>query len=217
MPSPKQAPPATATQAAEPFVFSTPYGNGSTREAGPRSSAPPPVGADSQAERQSYERGLAEGEARVRAASEKSLESSCAQMAKVLREFAAERNSYFQRVEAEVVQLALSIARKILHREAQIDPLLLTGIVRVALENLNQGTRVRLHAHPQDISFWRDYLSCADDLAAALDLLGDPALEPGSCLLETDLGSTLISLDTQLKEIEQGFLDLLERRPQVRE
>ena len=63
-------------------------------------------------------------------------------------QFAAQREGYFQRVESEVVQLALSIARKILHREAQIDPLLLAGIVRVALESLNDGTQVRLRANP---------------------------------------------------------------------
>jgi len=34
--------------------------------------------------------------------------------------------------------------------------------------------------------------------------------------LETELGSTHLSLDTQLKEIEQGFMDLLEQRPRVR-
>ena len=35
--------------------------------------------------------------------------------------------------------------------------------------------------------------------------------------LETDLGSTVISFETQLKEIEQGFMDLLGQRPRVNE
>jgi flagellar assembly protein FliH len=39
----------------------------------------------------------------------------------------------------------------------------------------------------------------------------------GCCVLETEVGSTQISLETQLKEIEQGFLDLLEHRPQVQQ
>ena len=34
--------------------------------------------------------------------------------------------------------------------------------------------------------------------------------------METEIGSTIISLETQLKEIEQGFFDLLEQRPRVR-
>jgi len=116
-------------------------------------------------------------------------------------------------VESEIVQLALSIARKILHREVQMDPLLLTGIVRVALESLNDGTQVRLRANPQEIPFWRDYFSRSTDIVPAPELMGDASLASGSCALETELGSTHISLETQLKEIEQGFLDLLEQRP----
>ena len=175
------------------------------------------AGVDTLAARQAYERGLAEGETRARASTERSLEGLRSQLAETMREFAAERAGYFHRVESEVVQLALSIARKILHREAQLDPLLLTGIVRVALDSLNQGTHVRLRANPKEIAFWRDYLAHVRDLTPAPDLIGDPALEPGSCSLETDLGTTHISLETPLKEIEQGFLDLLEHRPQVRE
>ena len=51
---------------------------------------------------------------------------------------------------------------------------------------------------------------------AAPEIVGDPGLQPGECTLETELGSTHLSLDTQLKEIEQGFMDLLEQRPRVR-
>jgi len=45
------------------------------------------------------------------------------------------------------------------------------------------------------------------------ELIGDASLEPGRCLLETELGSTDLTLETQLKEIEQGFFDLLAQRP----
>jgi flagellar biosynthesis/type III secretory pathway protein FliH len=33
-------------------------------------------------------------------------------------------------------------------------------------------------------------------------------------MLETELGSTDLTLESQLKEIEQGFFDLLAQRPQ---
>jgi flagellar assembly protein FliH len=46
------------------------------------------------------------------------------------------------------------------------------------------------------------------------ELLGDPTLGPGNCVLETELGSTDLTLESQLKEIEQGFFDLLAQRPQ---
>jgi hypothetical protein len=59
------------------------------------------------------------------------------------------------------VQLALSIARKVLHREAQVDPLLLMGIVRVALERIEGATGVTLAVHPEQVPEWRQLPGCA--------------------------------------------------------
>jgi flagellar assembly protein FliH len=129
------------------------------------------------------------------------------------RDFIRQRDSYFQRVEAEVVGLAVAIARKILHREAQIDPLLLAGVVRVGLDNIGVGTRVRLKVHPDQVQAWKAFFAQQNDSQSLPELMGDPSLGPGHCLLETELGSTDLTLESQLKEIEQGFFDLLAQRP----
>jgi flagellar assembly protein FliH len=165
----------------------------------------------------SYDKGPSDGETRARADFEKALAETRSQVSGALRQFTRERETYFSRVETEVVQLALSIARKILHRESQIDPLLLTGVVHVALEKLDASTRVRLRTNPEESRFWNEYFSHAKDIYPTAEVVGDPSLAPGNCVLETDLGETRISLETQLKEIEQGFLDLLEHRPKGRE
>jgi flagellar assembly protein FliH len=166
-------------------------------------------------EKEAYERGLLESENRLRANCEARVATCQESVRKALEAFQIEREEYFSRIEPEVVQLALAIARKILHREAQIDPLLLTGLVHVALEKLDAGTRVRLRVHPADTHFWNEFFARSGGNTAP-ELLGDPVLQHGECALETELGSTQISLETQLKEIEQGFFDLLEQRPRVR-
>jgi flagellar assembly protein FliH len=152
--------------------------------------------------------------AQGRAEFEKKLASEQQTLVQTLRDFAHERETYFQRVEAEVVGLALAIARKILHREAQVDPLLLAGVVRVGLDNIAAGTRARLRVHPDQIQAWQEFFSLQPDLPSPPELLGDATLGPGRCILETELGSTDLTLETQLKEIEQGFFDLLAQRPQ---
>jgi flagellar assembly protein FliH len=165
----------------------------------------------------SYDKGPGDSVTRARSDFEKALAETRSQVSEALRQFTRERETYFARVETEVVQLALSIARKIIHRESQIDPLLLTGVVHVALEKLDASTRVRLRTNPEEARFWNGYFSNAKDIFPVAEVLGDPSLAPGNCVLETDLGETRISLDNQLKEIEQGFLDLLEHRPKVGE
>jgi flagellar assembly protein FliH len=169
-----------------------------------------------QREKEAFDRGVKEGEARARAASEQEILTAKAAISAALEKFKVERETYFTRIEPEAVQLALAIARKILHREAQMDPLLLAGMVRVALEKVDAGTRVRLWAHPSDIPFWKEHFAQAGSVQPSPELVGDPALRRGECTLETEVGSTQISLETQLKEIEQGFFDLLDQRPRVR-
>jgi flagellar assembly protein FliH len=157
--------------------------------------------------------GRDEGLAQSSVEFEKKLAGEKQALVQTVREFSRDRDLYFQRVEAEVVGLAVAIARKILHREAQVDPLLLAGVVRVGLDNIAAGTHVRLRVHPEQIQAWQEYFGQQPDLRLFPELLGDATLGPGRCTLETELGSTDLTLESQLKEIEQGFFDLLARRP----
>lgn len=171
---------------------------------------------DEQGEAQAFEKGVRQGEALAREEYEQRLAQIRISVSGAVERFAEERNRYFERVETEVVQLALAVARKILHREAQMDPLLLTGIVHVALQELDSSARVRLRAHPSEAGFWQQYFAQQTESGAVPEVIGDAALPVGECALETEMGTTQISLDTQLKEIEQGFFDLLEQRPRAR-
>jgi flagellar assembly protein FliH len=212
---------ASGTRTAAPFQYSPAKSEGPVRATkampAPREAAASPADRPSESAPGSYEQGVTEGESRARDAYEKSLAEARSQISLALRQFTTQREQYFERVEGDVVQLALSIARKILHRESQIDPLLLTGVVRVALEGISRDTQVRLRVNPDEVRFWRDYFTHTEGIRPSPDLIGDPSLAVGHCVLETELGSTQISFETQLKEIEQGFLDLLGQRPRVAE
>jgi flagellar assembly protein FliH len=132
-----------------------------------------------------------------------------------LERFVAERKDYFSRVESDVVQLALAISAKILHREAQVDPMLVAALVRVAVEKLHDGSSVSVRVSPQKAGRWREYL--ANPLnGSTVAVVEDAHIGPDDCTLETDLGSADFSIDAQLKEVEQGFFDLLAQRPQVK-
>jgi len=168
-----------------------------------------------QHEKETFERGMLEGTNRGKTEFDKQIETSRAMVANVVQAFKTQRENYFNRVETEIVQLSLAIARKILHREVQMDPLLLAGLVHVTLQKLESGTRVRLRANPADIHYWNEYFSQPASFQPAPELIGDDSLKPGECTLEGDMGTTQISIETQLKEIEQGFFDLLEQRPRT--
>ncbi len=153
--------------------------------------------------------GLRQGEAQAQVATAQRLEQERRAISEAVDQFVQERRAYFHRVEADVVTLALAIARKLLHREAQIDPLLLSGIVRVALDQIQTGSHVSLHCSPSEQQSWQHFLSSLPESNREITLAADEAVEPGRVVLETVAGKAEISLEEKLKEIESGFLDLL--------
>jgi flagellar assembly protein FliH len=163
-----------------------------------------------------WNQGFREGQAQGRAESDSAIQQQRAGIAQALREFAQERDSYFHDVEGEVVALALAIVRKILRRESQVDPLLLSGLVRVALEKTNASKTARMRVHPSQLPLWKEYFSTQADLPLTPELEADATLETNQCHLETEFGATEVNIETQLKEIEKGLFDLLAQRPPPR-
>jgi flagellar assembly protein FliH len=118
-------------------------------------------------------------------------------------------------VEAEVIQLAMTIARKILHREAQLDPLFLRAVVRVTLDKLREETQISLRVTPPLADEWRKFLRKEGNLSQRVEVLADETMTGTSCVVEASVGTTEIGVEVHLKEIEQGFFDLLAQRPKA--
>jgi flagellar assembly protein FliH len=130
---------------------------------------------------------------------------------RVEEEFREQRTKYFASVESEIVRLALAIATRVLHREAKLDPLLLAGVVKVALEKVAKDSSVVLRVPASEVERWRDAFAANQE--SALKLVGDERLGASECVLETNVGRVELGVSAQLEEIERGFFDLLQQRP----
>lgn len=143
---------------------------------------------------------------------ERKLDLERSKIADAITGFARERSEYYSQVESELVQLALAIAGKILHREAQVDRLLLAALVKIAIENLQHRSNISVRVRPEVCAEWREYFM-SNMGESKVEVLEDSGLEPSDCVLETELGTANLSLDAQLKEVERGLFDLLAHRP----
>jgi len=153
-----------------------------------------------------------EGELRARKVFEENLAAEREQVRAAILKFQEDRKVYFRKVESEVVQLSLSIARKVLHREAQVDKGLLAGFVHVSISQLAESTAVFLRVHPSLEAEWRT-LFADSELVPKPEVVPDAAVAPDACILSTQLGTAEISIESQLKEIEVGLFDLISQRP----
>jgi flagellar assembly protein FliH len=154
-------------------------------------------------------------EQKLRQEMEQRLLAARTPVATAVKDFAQERDEYFARVEAEVVQLSLSIAAKVLHREAQVDPMLVATLVRIAVEKMREDSSVTVRVGAGRGTSWQQYFAGFPNLMR-VEVVEDAQLSNQDCILETQLGMANFGLDTQLKEVEQGFFDLLALRPAAR-
>jgi flagellar assembly protein FliH len=130
---------------------------------------------------------------------------------KACEQFSRERAKYFAGVEAEIVKLALAIAGRVLHREATLDPGLLAGVVRVALEKVAEDSAIVLRVPADSVETWRRTFAASSE--SAPEITGDERLADGECVLETSVGRVELGVRAQLEEIERGFFDLMQQRP----
>jgi flagellar assembly protein FliH len=135
------------------------------------------------------------------------LEQQKRQLAALAESFALARDRYLEAVEREVVKLALAIAARILRREALMDPLLLTGAVRVALGQLATSTAVTLRVPASELGLWTEAMMLLPNLPVKPEVVAGEGLRVGDCRIETKVGTVDLGLRAQLSEIERGFFD----------
>jgi flagellar assembly protein FliH len=161
--------------------------------------------------RKAFDAGRERGRVEAREAERESLTNARREeerrMAGLVESFAAARDHYLRAVEGEVVKLALAVAARILRREAQMDPLLLTGAIRVALGQLSQTSEVRLRVPAGDLELWREAIAHLPNLPLKPEVQASEGMRLGDCIVECNLGSVDLGVRSQLGEIERGFFD----------
>lgn len=151
--------------------------------------------------------GAARGEQMAQQARQ-SADLATERLGRTLEELAHLRRRLRSEAEHDVVRLSIAIARRILHREIEVDREALGGVVKAAIERLDLRETHRIRVNPNDVAPLRQQLERCG-MPPRLEVAGDPSLPPGSAIFETSRGTLDASIATQLKEIERGFVDRL--------
>jgi flagellar assembly protein FliH len=159
---------------------------------------------------QARREGFAAGVAAGRREAEEQGRPAIDGLARNLAELARFREAIREEATHDLVRLAVSIAARVIHREVALDPDALTGLVRTAFLKVQSREIQRVRMHPGMEPLVRKSLEQSGSPKNLL-LAGDPSLNPGEVFLETSQGILDSSVDTQLREIERGLIDRLER------
>lgn len=159
--------------------------------------------------RQSYLAGVRAGEESARQSLESGVRETIQQLAATIAELAETRGETIRRAEADTVRLSIEIARRVLHRELSVDGSALEGLIKAAIEKLENQEVYRVRIHPDQEKLVR---TCLDQTGRgqSITVVSDPVQPKGGAVFEISRGSLDASVGTQLAEIERGLIDQLE-------
>ena len=115
-----------------------------------------------------------------------------------------------QQMEADLVSLAVAVARRIVRRELTVDPEALMGIIKSSVERISARELLAIRVAPPDAPCVSARLASLH-LPDRVEVIADSTLAWGSVLFDTERGQHDASVDTQFEEIDRGLADLAGR------
>jgi len=154
-------------------------------------------------EREAFTKGYAQGERAGLEAGGKRAEAMLRRIGQTIEELSGLRQTLIHETEREMVQLALTLARRVVHREVTLDPELAAALAHVALERLGTNTPATIRLNPEDFTI------VAQDSARwggqTVTVVPDPSISRGGCLVETAFGSVDATIERQFDELSRAL------------
>jgi flagellar assembly protein FliH len=125
-----------------------------------------------------------------------------------LNQAAKERKKIIKDSESEILRLALRVAEQIIRSEVSLHRDVCLNIVSEAIGRVSDREQVIVKVNREDAEYLKRY---KDRLAGMLDgvksfsILEDSNIEPGGCVIETNLGFIDARISTKLKAIEEAL------------
>jgi flagellar biosynthesis/type III secretory pathway protein FliH len=159
-------------------------------------------------ERKAYDNGFRKGEEEGRMASEKKAASLLTALQTTLSELDGIRGRLRQQLEREVVELALHVARKVIHHEISLSGDALLCVVKEAMGHLDDPGEIAIRLNPDDLRRLRETGERLHDAFENLENIHfeeDPGITCGGCYIHTEYGEIDARLEEQLRHIEEAF------------
>jgi flagellar assembly protein FliH len=156
-------------------------------------------------ERDAFSKGFAQGERAGGEAAAQRGEAMLRRLTETLEELTTLRAQMIHQTERQMVQLALAIARRIVHREIAIDQDLLIAMARVALDRLGESAHVTVRLSPEDF----DATSAVRSrpwTGTHVTVVADARVGRGGCRVESEFGVMDAGVEGQIHEIARALL-----------
>lgn len=154
--------------------------------------------------REGYESGYLEGKQEA--------ESVINEAVEIRKYIDDRRDCIYKEAEEQVLQLVLSIAKKVIGDELTQNKEAILSLVNMALQKCAFKKKLILKVSSQDLDFVmenKDRICMMVEGISDIDIIPDLSLAQGSCIIETPSGEVNSGIDVQITELEKIFFYLL--------
>ena len=153
--------------------------------------------------KQAFDAGIQQGEQRAH----RELVPIVEKMKQAISDTIGARSTLRASAEKDVVQLAVQIAKRILHRELATDPNALSALAKVVFDRMTRSEGYTLTLHPRFLEAVQ--ASLTGNSGSRVRIEPDPGCAPGTFIVRSEEGTIDASVEAQLDEIARGLADRL--------
>lgn len=155
------------------------------------------------------EKAFSEGKEEGLKESHEKFSSTINALGSAVEEISQLRKNIIQNSSQDMLQLALTIARQVLHCEISVKPETILASIERALTVSVSTDSYQVRVNPQDLELVQEnkpfFLARISGLKN-ITFEGDDSISRGGCRVESELGEVDAAIETQLDEIKQYLL-----------
>jgi type III secretion protein L len=132
-----------------------------------------------------------------------------AQATEVLLRARGDYEQLLKNANRDLMDLAFKIAEKIIGKQLQIDKTTIQSIVSQAMQGIRQSKQITIRVNPADAKALKENEEeLLEKLAGqrTLDFVEDKKVQPGGCIIESEIGIVDAQLQTQLERLRKVLI-----------
>ncbi len=141
-------------------------------------------------------------------------EAAAKRFEKVIQGISRQAETLFVKHEAQLVSLSMEVARKLVLREIKSDPSIVLESIRAALTQAVSGNNLTIYLNPKDLELAKTFATDELEVSAgmAMELKGDPKIERGGCLIESEFGLVDATMKAKWEAVRSAIAEVLLER-----
>ena len=126
-----------------------------------------------------------------------------------LAQFMSAKKDVFEYIAPDILEISVDIAKKVIKKELESDPQVLINTIVDVLRTVSKNEpKISIRVRPQSVQFIKDTIpniTYQYGIDSKINVISDPSIEEGGCVLQTNNGIVDASIDTQIEIIKKAL------------